>query len=90
MGPAPTLADLPGKPAGILRHIDELGRIVIPIDIRKRLRLVEKDALEVTVDGEAIVLTKPTATCIFCGASDELERYRDRAVCRGCIGELAG
>jgi transcriptional pleiotropic regulator of transition state genes len=85
---ASPLAGPPARPAGVVRRIDELGRVVIPIDIRKRLGLVQKDPLEVTVDGDAIVLTKPAESCVFCGGSQGLERYRGRAVCGSCIGEL--
>ena len=75
---------------GIIRHIDDLGRIVIPIEIRRRFGLAEKDPVQISVSGDRILLTKPHATCVFCGADDALEDYyRSRAVCRRCIDELA-
>ena len=74
---------------GIIRHIDELGRIVIPIEIRKRFGLGEKDPLEISVKDETILLSKPQTACVFCGGRDTLEEYRGRCVCRSCIGELA-
>lgn len=74
---------------GIIRHIDELGRIVIPIEIRKRFGLGEKDPLEISVRDETILLSRPQTFCVFCGRGTSLEEYRGRAVCRSCISELA-
>jgi AbrB family transcriptional regulator, transcriptional pleiotropic regulator of transition state genes len=74
---------------GIIRHIDELGRIVIPIEIRKRFGLGEKDPLEISIKDETILLSKPQTFCVFCNRGDALEEYRGRPVCRDCIAELA-
>jgi transcriptional pleiotropic regulator of transition state genes len=74
---------------GIIRHIDELGRIVIPIEIRKSFGLGEKDPLEISVQDETILLSKPHTVCIFCGRDKPLEEYRGRSVCRSCIAELS-
>ena len=78
-----------GVATGIIRHLDELGRIVIPIEIRKRFGLGEKDPLEISVKDETILLSKPHTTCVFCGRRTELEEHRGRPVCRPCIAELA-
>ncbi len=77
------------KSTGIIRHIDELGRIVIPIEIRKRFGLAEKDPLEIFVKDETILLSRPKSACVFCGRTDSVEEHRGRAVCRDCIAELA-
>ncbi len=74
--------------SGIVRRIDELGRIVIPIEIRKRFGLAEKDPVEISVRGESILLTKAHSVCVFCGGGDALEDFRGRAVCRSCIADL--
>jgi AbrB family transcriptional regulator, transcriptional pleiotropic regulator of transition state genes len=74
---------------GIIRHIDELGRIVIPIEIRKRFGLGEKDPLEISVKDETILLSKPQTSCVFCGRRGSLEEFRGRAVCRPCMTDLA-
>jgi transcriptional pleiotropic regulator of transition state genes len=74
---------------GIIRHLDELGRIVIPIEIRKRFGLGEKDPLEISVEDETILLSKPQTACVFCGRTARLEEHRGRPVCRSCIAELA-
>jgi transcriptional pleiotropic regulator of transition state genes len=73
---------------GIIRHIDELGRIVIPIEIRKRFGLSEKDPLEISVKDETILLSKPQGSCVFCGRERSLHEHRGRTVCRSCIAEL--
>jgi transcriptional pleiotropic regulator of transition state genes len=77
------------KRTGVIRHIDELGRIVIPIEIRKRFGLAEKDPLEISVEDETILLSRPRWACVFCGESGSVEEYRGRAVCRSCIAEPA-
>ena len=74
---------------GIVRHIDELGRIVIPSEIRKRFGLTEKDPVEISVRGDTILLSKPQSACVFCGGASALEEHRGRPVCRVCIDELA-
>ena len=57
------------KTTGIVRHVDELGRIVIPIEIRKRLGLGEKDPLEISVQEDVIMLSRPRSSCVFCAGS---------------------
>jgi AbrB family transcriptional regulator, transcriptional pleiotropic regulator of transition state genes len=74
---------------GIIRHIDDLGRIVIPIEIRKRFSLGEKDPLEISVKDDVILLSKPLTVCIFCGRRSSLQEHRGRSVCRNCVSELA-
>jgi transcriptional pleiotropic regulator of transition state genes len=74
---------------GIIRHIDELGRIVIPIEIRKSFGLGEKDPLEISIKDETILLSKPQSVCVFCGRDEPLEEYRGRPICRTCIAELS-
>ncbi len=74
---------------GIIRHLDELGRIVIPIEIRKRFGLTERDALEIAVKDETILLSRPRSTCVFCGSTRTVLEHRGRGVCRNCANELA-
>ena len=74
--------------SGIQRKVDDLGRIVIPAGIRRSLGIREGDPLDVSVDGEAVVLSKPTDRCVFCGATDDLRRFRSRRVCADCVGAL--
>jgi transcriptional pleiotropic regulator of transition state genes len=74
---------------GIIRHLDELGRIVIPIEIRKRFGLTERDALEISVKDQTILLSRPRSACVFCGSTRGVVEHRGRGVCRACVGELA-
>ena len=75
---------------GIVRRIDELGRIVIPIEIRKRFGLGERDPVEISVQGENILLTKAHNVCVFCAGEDDLLDFRGRCVCRACLADLRG
>ena len=77
------------KDTGIVRQIDELGRIVIPIEIRKRLAIAERDPLEIFVKGEKIILGKPIDQCVFCGKQRNLDSFMERQVCASCRSDLA-
>ena len=71
------------------RKVDDLGRIVLPSELRRLHGIVAGDELDISVDGSAIVLRKRTAACVFCSATDDLEQFRDRPVCAGCRRELS-
>lgn len=73
------------KSTGIVRRVDELGRIVLPIEMRRTLDISEKDSLEIYVDGENVILKKYHPSCIFCNNADELTSYLGRNVCRKCL-----
>jgi transcriptional pleiotropic regulator of transition state genes len=79
----------PRTTTGIVRHLDELGRIVVPVEIRRRFGLVEHDPLEISVEGQAILLRRPGSTCVFCGATRSILEHRGQGVCRSCRRELA-
>jgi AbrB family transcriptional regulator, transcriptional pleiotropic regulator of transition state genes len=72
-----------------VRRVDDLGRIVIPVEIRKRLGIKLKDALEIGVRGDTIVLSRPQDACVFCGALRGLSTFRERRICDACRLELA-
>ena len=79
------------KSTGIVRRVDELGRVVIPIEIRNQFNIVEKDPIEIYVDGSSIVLKKFEPNCIFYGSTENLYEYNDKLVCKECskkIGDL--
>lgn len=76
------------KSTGIVRKVDELGRIVLPIELRRTLEISEKDALEIYVDGDAVVLKKYEPSCIFCGNAKDIINFKGRNVCPACIKEL--
>ena len=75
------------KSTGIIRRIDELGRIVIPKEIRKKLEIEIKDPMEIYVDGHSITLKKVEDNCVFCGKSRDLVSYKDKMVCKNCLSE---
>ena len=76
------------KATGILRKIDGLGRIVIPMEIRNKLEIAENDPLESHVEGSSIVLRKYEPDCTFCGSSRNVVEYKGKNVCEKCISEL--
>lgn len=76
------------KATGIIRRVDELGRVVIPIEIRNQFNIVEKDPIEIYVDGSSIVLKKYEPNCVFCGSTENLVEYKDKLVCNKCSKEL--
>lgn len=76
------------KATGIVRKIDELGRIVIPIELRNTLDIKTKDALEIFVDGDNIVLGKYQPSCIFCGSREKTVFFKGKLVCDKCRSQL--
>ena len=77
------------KSTGIVRKVDELGRVVIPIELRRTLNIEEKDSLEIYVDGDRIILQKYEPSCVFCGNSQEVENIKGKNVCRQCLVEMS-
>ena len=76
------------KYTGITRPVDELGRIVIPKEIRNSLKINTKDLLEIHIEGDMIVLKKNEEKCVLCGNSEELIPFGDKLVCRTCCASL--
>ena len=77
------------KSTGIVRKVDELGRVVIPIELRRTLDIEERDSLEIYVDGDKIILRKYEPACVFCGNAQNVEHFRGKNVCRNCIEAMA-
>ena len=77
------------KSTGIVRRVDELGRVVIPIEIRNEFGIAEKDPIEIYVDGSTIVLKKYEQTCIFCGNSKDLTEYKGKLICDKCSKHIS-
>ena len=77
------------KSTGIVRKVDELGRIVLPVEMRRTLDIAEKDALEIYVEGDSIILRKYQAACIFCDSTKDLLSFKGRNVCADCAAKLA-
>ena len=78
------------KSTGIIRPIDELGRIVIPKEMRTNMNLVKDDPIEIYVEGDKIILTKINKTCVFCDSMTELTTFKDRPICKACFDEFKG
>ena len=76
------------KNSGIVRRIDELGRVVIPKEIRTMLGIHNGDAVEIFTDGEKVTVSKYSAFCHFCGSIEEVLDFKTKRVCRACIAEL--
>ena len=77
------------KSTGIVRKVDELGRVVIPIEIRNKFQIAEKDPIEIYVDGSSIILKKYEPNCIFCGNTKSLVSYKDKLVCQKCSQKIS-
>ena len=76
------------KSTGIVRKVDELGRIVLPIELRRTLDIAVKDALEIYVDEGTIILKKYEPSCIFCGTSKDVISFKGKNICPKCLEEL--
>jgi len=72
------------------RKVDDLGRIVLPVEMRRMFGIQPGDELQIAVEGACILLHKPQPGCIFCGGLDGLRAYRDKPVCRPCARQLVG
>lgn len=76
------------KATGIVRRMDSLGRVVLPIELRRTLDISEKDALEIFVDGNMIVMKKYEPHCTLCGNSKELVQFKGKNFCASCIAQI--
>ena len=77
------------KSTGIVRKVDELGRIVLPIEMRRTLGIGERESLEMFTEGESIVLRKYSPACLFCGSTRDNVEYRGKRVCKSCIQSMS-
>ena len=73
------------KTTGMIRQLDSLGRIVLPIELRRNLDINTRDIL---VEGNSIILRKYEPNCHFCGGSSGLTSYKDKMICRRCLNEI--
>ncbi len=76
------------KATGIVRKLDNLGRIVLPIELRKTLELTDNDAVEIFTEGENIILKKYEISCVFCGSTKNTTKFKDKCVCQKCIDKI--
>lgn len=73
------------KSTGIIRKVDELGRIVLPIELRRTLDITERDELEIYMEGDHIVLQKHEQSCVFCTSTQSLIQYKGKFICSKCM-----
>ncbi|MEK8131970.1 AbrB/MazE/SpoVT family DNA-binding domain-containing protein [Paenibacillus filicis] len=76
------------KATGIVRKVDELGRVVLPIELRRTLGIAEKEALEIFVDGDRVILRKYEPACIFTGNTENLVYFKGKLISRDCMEEM--
>lgn len=76
------------RSTGNVRKIDHIGRMAIPMELRRKLDIAEKDPLRIYTYGEEIVLKKYRPNCIFCGCESNIVNYKGKNICEYCITEL--
>ncbi len=76
--------------AGLIRKLDDLGRFMLPIEVRREFNLKAHDAIEIDTKDDLIILKKYKRSCVFCNGSDDLIEYRGNTICRHCMNELQG
>ena len=76
------------KSTGIVRNIDELGRLVIPKEMRKKMGIGESSPVEIFVENDRIIVTKYQDSCLFCGSGTELCDFKGKRICKSCIAEI--
>ena len=76
------------KSTGIVRKLDELGRVVLPMELRRTLNINEKDPLEIYVDGNLILLKKYEPACIFCGEANDIISHKGKNICMNCLRDI--
>lgn len=76
------------KSTGIVRKVDELGRVVIPVELRRTMGIEIKDALEIYVEGEHIIFKKYEPACIFCDNARDVIHYKGKTICKECLKDL--
>ena len=77
------------KSTGIIRKVDELGRIVLPIELRRTLDIAERDELEIYMENDRIILQKFEPACVFCGSARGLIAFRGKNICQDCVKKIS-
>lgn len=76
------------KATGFVKQIDDMGRIVIPKEIKKKMDLENRDYLEIFANGDEIILKKYQPGCIFCGEVDNVRSFKNKLICPECLAKL--
>jgi len=77
------------KSTGIVRKVDELGRIVLPSELRKSLGIDVKDSLEIYTSGDSVILKKYLPSCVFCGEANDITVFKNKNICKNCLKQIA-
>lgn len=73
------------KATGVVRKVDELGRIVLPIELRRTMDVAIKDPLEIFTEGSNIILRKYLPACVICGEANDTKNYMGKLICKNCV-----
>lgn len=76
------------KATGIVRNVDELGRIVIPKEMRKKMDISSNDPVEIFVEDDRIILTKYQCACTFCGGNVSISNFKGKRICADCLQQI--
>ncbi|WP_432649142.1 AbrB/MazE/SpoVT family DNA-binding domain-containing protein [Huintestinicola sp.] len=76
------------KSSAITRQLDALGRVVIPIEMRRNLNIENRDSVEIYAEDDRIIIKKAGESCVFCGSAENLLIFKDRCVCSECLAQL--
>lgn len=76
------------KSTGIVRNIDDLGRVVVPKEMRNKMGIKNSDPVEIYVEGDKIILKKYQDSCLFCGSDSELLEFKSKKICKSCKSEI--
>jgi AbrB family transcriptional regulator, transcriptional pleiotropic regulator of transition state genes len=77
------------KRTGVARKVDQLGRVVLPAEVRRQFGIRPGDMIEIAVDSDAILLSKVEDRCVFCAGFTDLIEFSGKLVCPGCVTRLA-
>lgn len=73
------------RATGIVRKVDDLGRVVLPIELRRTLGIYVKDPMEIFIDGEHVIFKKYEPVCTFCGSAGFVKHFKGKNVCSECV-----
>ncbi|MEB3102444.1 AbrB/MazE/SpoVT family DNA-binding domain-containing protein [Ferviditalea candida] len=76
------------KPVGVVRKVDQLGRIVLPKSLRRRYQMNEGDPVEILVQGDHIILERYKPKCVFCSSMDSVVEFKNRHICSPCMEDM--
>jgi len=77
------------RATGIIRRVDELGRVVLPIELRRTFGIKEYDGLEIYTYNDQIILRKHEPACVFCGSRDEVTKFKGKNICKDCFSSMS-